>query len=115
MDGVKVYHTPQNNITGAKTLLDTLMVDANYQTSVMQKAVAMLKAAAAQEAAKSQSVTSSSHVSLRGRQRREDLRNSLSLHDGRDTINFHYVERARDNRRYEEERRDWRTNDRQDH
>ncbi|GJN25105.1 hypothetical protein PR202_gb12892 [Eleusine coracana subsp. coracana] len=65
VDGVKVYHTPQNNITEAKTLLDTLMVDANYKTPAMQKVVAMLKAAAAQEAAKSQSVTSSSHTSSR--------------------------------------------------
>ncbi|GJN38301.1 hypothetical protein PR202_gb27330 [Eleusine coracana subsp. coracana] len=39
VDGVKVYHTPQNNITGVKTLLDTLMVDAHYQTPAMQKAV----------------------------------------------------------------------------
>ncbi|KAK3142839.1 hypothetical protein QOZ80_4BG0352370 [Eleusine coracana subsp. coracana] len=59
VDGVKVYHTPQNNITGAKTLLDTLMVDAHYQTPTMQKAVAMLKAATTQDAAKSQSVTPS--------------------------------------------------------
>ncbi|GJN37012.1 hypothetical protein PR202_gb25928 [Eleusine coracana subsp. coracana] len=114
VDGVKVCHIPQNNITGAKTLLDTLMVDANYHTPVMQKAMPMLKAAAAQEVAKSQSVTSSSHVSSRGRHRHEDLRNSLSLHDGRDTINSHYEEHIRDNQRYEEERRDWRTDDRQD-
>ncbi|GJN41145.1 hypothetical protein PR202_gn00480 [Eleusine coracana subsp. coracana] len=114
VDGVMVYHTPQNNFTGAKTLLDTLMVDANYQTQAMQKAVAMLKPAAAQEAAKSQSVTSSSHASSRGQHRREDLRNSLSVHDGRDTINSYYEERARDNRHYEEEHLDWRTNDRQD-
>ncbi|GJN40302.1 hypothetical protein PR202_gb29503 [Eleusine coracana subsp. coracana] len=114
VDGVKVYHTPQNNITGAKTLLDTLMVDTNYQTPVMQKAVAMLKAATAQEAAKSQSNTSSSHASSRGWHRREDLRNSLSIHDGQDTINSHYEERAQDNRRYEEEHHDWRTEDRRD-
>ncbi|GJN40078.1 hypothetical protein PR202_gb29246 [Eleusine coracana subsp. coracana] len=66
VDSVKVYHPPQNNITRAKTLLNTLMVNANYQTPAMQKAVAMLKAAAAQEAAKSQSITSSSHVSSQG-------------------------------------------------
>ncbi|GJN39965.1 hypothetical protein PR202_gb29122 [Eleusine coracana subsp. coracana] len=114
VDGIKVYHTPQNNITGAKILLDTLMVDANYQTPAMQKAVAMLKAAVAQEATKSQSLTSSSHVSSRGRHRHEDLRNSLCLRDRRDTINSHYEERAQDNRRYEEERRDWRTDDQRD-
>ncbi|GJN24700.1 hypothetical protein PR202_gb12455 [Eleusine coracana subsp. coracana] len=67
VDCVKVYHTPQNNITGAKTLLDTLMVDAHYQTPAIQKAVAMLKAAVAQDAAKSQSITSSSHASSQGR------------------------------------------------
>ncbi|GJN25144.1 hypothetical protein PR202_gb12935 [Eleusine coracana subsp. coracana] len=50
VDGVKVHHTPQRYITEAKTLLYTLMVDANYQSPAMQKPVAMLKAAAAQEA-----------------------------------------------------------------
>ncbi|GJM95720.1 hypothetical protein PR202_ga12497 [Eleusine coracana subsp. coracana] len=55
VDGVKVYDIPQNNITGAKTLLGTLMVDVAYQTPTMQKAVAMLKAAAAQDAARDKS------------------------------------------------------------
>ncbi|GJN37163.1 hypothetical protein PR202_gb26089 [Eleusine coracana subsp. coracana] len=96
--------------------METKMVPktVNIKTPVIQKAVAMLKAAAAQEAAKSQSVTSSSHTSSRGRHRHEDLRNSLSLHNGKDTINSHYEEHARDNRLYEEEYRDWRMNDRRD-
>ncbi|GJM96970.1 hypothetical protein PR202_ga13857 [Eleusine coracana subsp. coracana] len=57
-------------------------------------------------------MASSSHATSRGHRRREDLRNSLSLHDGRDTINSHYEEQARDNRRYEEERHDRRTDNR---
>ncbi|GJN09557.1 hypothetical protein PR202_ga27572 [Eleusine coracana subsp. coracana] len=70
VEGVKIYDTPQNNITGAKMLLDSCMADATYQTPVMQKAVAMLKAAAAQDAArdKSQSVASSSHATSCGNQ-----------------------------------------------
>ena len=55
MDGIKVYDTPQFNITGAKTLLDSLMADAVYQTPTMHKAVAMLKAAAVQDKTRDES------------------------------------------------------------
>ncbi|GJN20130.1 hypothetical protein PR202_gb07467 [Eleusine coracana subsp. coracana] len=74
----------------------------------------MLKAAAAQDAGRdrSQFITSSSHTTSRGRHRREDLRNSLSIRDGRDTINSHYEDRARDDRRYKEECRDRTTDNR---
>ncbi|GJN04623.1 hypothetical protein PR202_ga22187 [Eleusine coracana subsp. coracana] len=116
VDSVKFYGTTQNNITGAKMLLDNLMADAAYQTPTMQKAVAMLKAAAAQDAArdKSQSMARSSHATSRYRRRHEDLRNSLSIRDGWDTINSHYKERAQDDQCHEEEHRDLRTGNRRE-